>query len=242
MIVILGVLGVMGVNFISQAFQGFKDTSDRSEIYEEGKLALVRMEKEIHNAIPNAVDRPSATELQFGLIDEVAMRNVFGMYDENPPTQTLSDLFILPPTSDTTKFLPAGSIISIYNRNWNDFTAAPLRLYQVTNVAPLTGVMDISKKVAPSRSSPLKRYYAVDQAIRYKLTGTTLERAEATVDATGVGAFGPNYPLAQDVTNLTFSYAPAALNRNALVTINFTITKGSEAINFHKEFHIRNVP
>ena len=234
-IVILGVLGVMGVDFISQAFKGFKDTDNRIEIYEEGKMALVRMEKEIHNAIPNAVNLPAATELQFGMIDEVAMRDVFGMYTENPPTTTLTDLFALP-----SAFLPVNSIISIYNRNWADFTAAPLRLYQVTIVTG--GIMTISPKVTPPRSSPLKRYYAVDRAIRYQLTGNTLNRAEAPVTAAGVGAFGTNYPLARNVSGLAFSYAPAVLTRNAVITITFTITKGTEAINFHKEVHIRNVP
>ena len=102
--------------------------------------------------------------------------------------------------------------------------------------------MNISSNLTPPRSSPLKRYYAVDGAIRYQLTGNTLNRAEAPVTATGVGAFGTNYPLARNVTGLAFSYAPAALTRNAVITITFTNTKGTEAINFHKEVHIRNVP
>ncbi|MBU0485847.1 MAG: prepilin-type N-terminal cleavage/methylation domain-containing protein [Proteobacteria bacterium] len=239
-IVILGILGVMGADFISQAFKGFKDTDNRSEIYEEGKMALVRMELEIHNAIPNAVNLPLTTELQFGMIDEVAMRNIFGTYNENPPTTLLTDLLVLPPTSDPTAFLPVNSIISVYNRNWGDFTSAPIRLYKVDAVA--LGTMTISSNIPPPRSSPLKRYYAVDRAIRYQLSGNILARAEAPVTTAGVGAYGPDYPLAQNISGLTFAYAPASLTRNGVVTIIFTITRGVESVNFHKEVHIRNVP
>ncbi len=54
-IVILGILGLAGADFISTAFRGFANTSGRLEIYEEGKVALLKMEKELQNAIPNAV-------------------------------------------------------------------------------------------------------------------------------------------------------------------------------------------
>lgn len=239
-VVILGIIGVAGASFISKGFEGFIATDNRVAIYEEGKIALVRMEREIHNAIPNAFNLPSATELQLGMINEVAMSNVFGIYNENPPTFVLTDLFVLPPTSNPAAYLPVGTtIISVYNRNWNDFSGGS-RLHQVTGASG--GTMTLSSKITPPRSSPLKRYYAVDKAIRYQLTGTTLNRAEAQVTVAGVAAFGPDYPLARNVTALAFSYTPAVLTRTAMVTINFTLTRGGEALNFHKEVHIRNVP
>jgi MSHA biogenesis protein MshO len=212
------------------------------EIYEEGKIALVRMESEIHNAIPNAIDVTAGppSVLQFGIIDEVTMRSVFGRYNENPPTNQITDLFVLPPISDATAFLPINSIISIYNRSWNDFTTAPRRLYQVTGVT--VSSMNLSANIPPPKSSPLKRYYAVDKAIRYRLTGDTLNRSVAPVTTGGVGAYANDYPLAKKVTPLIFSYTPASLTRNAIVTINFTITKGGESVDFHKEVHIKNVP
>lgn len=239
-IVILGVLGAMGVNFISKAFEGFRETGNRTDIYEEGKIALFRMEREIHNCLPNAVN-VSGTDIEFGMIDEVAMRNVFGIYDENPPTTTLTDLFVLPPISNPAAFLPVNAIISIYNRNWNDFTSPPYRLYQVNNVTP-GGAMTISNNLTPPRSSPLKRYYAVDKVIRYQFAANVLSRSTAPITTSGPGVYSAGKPLAKNVSSLNFSYVPASLTRNALVVVDFTIAKGGEAVSFHKEIHVRNVP
>jgi MSHA biogenesis protein MshO len=245
--VILGILGLLGGAFISKGFQGFKATDNRVAIYEEGKLALVRMEREIHNAVPNAVDSGTLdgdpTDLRFGMIDEIAMRNVFGKYTETSPANTITDETAGLPGP------PTISIISIYNRDWTDFTGLPLpqrRLYTVTNL--VGAQMTLSKPITPPRSSPRQRYYAVDRAVRYYLSGTTLLRSHLAINAENVNfntlPVQTGYPLARNIQpgSLQFSYSPATLTRNAVVTINFDITKGGEQVSFHKEVHIRNVP
>ncbi|MDF1577942.1 MAG: prepilin-type N-terminal cleavage/methylation domain-containing protein [Desulfobulbales bacterium] len=245
-VVILGIIGVLGADFISQGFKGFLATDHRVAIYEEGKIALVRMEREIRNAVPNAIDSATLAgdpaDLRFAMLDEDAMAiaaNVFGQYQENPPTTTITDL---------TGPLALGAVLSIYNRTWDDFTdpnPVQRRLYTVSSVAGST--MTISKNLTPPRASPRKRYYAVDRAVRYYLDGAgTLLRAQLPINSENVDfatlPAQPGYPLARNVSGLTFSYSPTTLMRNAVVTINFTITKGGEAVNFHKEVHVRNVP
>jgi len=256
-VVILGIIGLLGADFISKGFEGFKATDNRVAIYEEGKLALVRMEREIRNAVPNAVDSATLTgdpaDLRFGMLDEGAITasTVFGRYQENPPTNALTDLFVFPPTSDPNAYLPAGSILSVYNRNWSDFTnpvAAQRRLYTVTGITGST--MDISKNITPPRSSPQKKYYAVDRAVRYyqDVAGTTILRSQLAINVDNVDfttlPAQPGYPLARNILpgSLQFSYSPAVLTHNAVVTINFIIVKGGEQVNFHKEIHIKNVP
>ncbi|MBU1739850.1 MAG: prepilin-type N-terminal cleavage/methylation domain-containing protein, partial [Proteobacteria bacterium] len=241
-VVILGILGVMGADFISKGFEGFNATNSRISIYEEGKIALVRMEREIHNAVPNAIDLAAANDLRFGMIDEQAMNiasNIFGMYQENPPTSTITDL--------SGGVLPVGKVVSIYNRDWADFTVvATHRLYGIVN--PAGPPMTLSKNMPPPRSSPQKRYYAVDRAIRYFLNGTTLERSQSPINSGNLGTIVADLtgaipqPLARNVTALTFGYTAGTLTRNAVVTIDFTITRNGEAIAFHKEVHVRNVP
>ncbi|MDR9502278.1 MAG: type II secretion system protein, partial [Desulfurivibrionaceae bacterium] len=54
-IVLLGIIGVMGSEVITTSFKGFSETDARMELFEEGKLALMRMEREIHHMVPNAV-------------------------------------------------------------------------------------------------------------------------------------------------------------------------------------------
>lgn len=240
--VILGIIGLLGADFISKGFTGFMATDNRVAIYEEGKSALVRMEREIHNAVPNGVDSTVPTDIRFGMLDEGAMNiasSVFGIYQENPPTGTITDL---------TGPLAVNDIVSVYNRNWSDFTttvASQRRLYTVTGIAGST--MTLSKNITPPKSSPRKRYYCVDRAVRYYLNGTDLLRSQLPINAENVDIntdlpAQPGFPLARNVSGLSFSFTPSSLVRNAMVTINFTITRGEETVNFHREVHIRNVP
>lgn len=245
-IVLLGVLGVMGAEFIGQGFKGFRDTDNRVAMYEEGKIALVRLEREIHNAVPNAFDSATLagdpTDLRFGMIDEEAAltANAFGTYQENPPTTALTD---------PTGALPVNTVISIYNRNWSDFTnavPAQRRLYTVTGVAGTT--MTISKNLTPAKSSPGKRYYPVDRAVRYYLSGTSLMRAQLPVTLDNVDfatlTSQTGRPLARGLLpgSLQFSYSPATLTRNAVVIVTFSLVRDGEQVNFHKEIHARNAP
>ena len=245
-IVILGIIGVLGADFIGKGFKGFHDTENRAAMFEEGSLAMTRMEREIHNAIPNAVDIASSTDLRFGMIDEAAMDRIFGQYTETNPTGT-TQITDNDPTPLVTG-LPADAIISIYNRKWEDFST---RLYALdstyaANTNPL--ILDSTKPIIDS--SPRRRYYVVDKVIRYQLdtVTNTLFRAEDAVSKNGPGDFSTstNYPLAKNVTltnnsNL-FTYTPGTLNRNGVVSINFTLKRGGEEVSFHKEVHIFNVP
>ena len=242
-IVILGLLGVLGANFISKSFESFRASESRAQIYEEGKIALVRMELEIHNAVPNAFNPAAAADLRFAVIDEMTMAaatNIFGVYQEDPPTSTLTDV--------SGGFLPVNSIISIYNRNWTDLTTGGgnQRLYAI--VAPAGSPMTLSKNVTPPRSSPQKRYYAVDRTVRYFLNGNILMRSQSPINSGNLNTIENNlvgatpYPLCNNVVNLQFNYTPGTAIRNAVVSIAFTLARDGETINFHKEVMVRNVP
>jgi len=238
-IVILGIMGAMGADFISQAFLGFSKADSRMEIFEEGKLAMMRMEQEIRNALPNAVLLNAANnDLRFGIIDENAMRsnNLMGSYKEEAsdfPRNSITD-------SDNTTATPQTSwIISIFNDNWTDFNNGQ-HLYAVNSVTGATMTLD----GVVQDPSPKNRYYVVDKTIRYYLWNQTLYRATLSVDSSGIsGTFvdGNGYPMAKDVTALKFDYTVNSFNRNALVGVSFTIAKNNEAIDFFKEIHIRNV-
>ncbi len=255
-IVLLGIIGALGAEFISQAFKGFFDTEVRLEMYEEGKAAMVRMEREIHIAVPNAVQEPFDSDadsvddiISFGMIDERAMIPIFGQYTQEHPTGT-------PTITDRTTALPVNTLVSIYNTEWAIFNNGS-RTYRVTAVNGNT--MTLERNIGPS--SPYNRYYAVrPQAVRFQVIGTTLFRSTATVTANGaVGAFGNPHPLAQNVHPAIdpdplkippnnklpyFTYEPGTSTRNSLVIIHFAIQRPEtgETVNFHKEVQVRNVP
>lgn len=244
-VVLLGILGAMGAGFISEAFRGFFDADVRMEMYEEGKSALVRMEREIHIAVPNAVDVSTTTldgdTINFGVVDEKAMANagVFGQYEEEHPT---GDTFI----TDRTAALHNG-LVSIYNTGWDVFIDGS-RIYNISNWS--------GKKMdfAPEKIgtvSPYGRYYAIHpEAVQFIVENRVLNRKTTAVSTGGVtlGNFDNPHPMARNVSQIPglpfFSYEPGTLTRNSVVTIHFAISSpnGDETVNFHKEVQIRNVP
>lgn len=254
-IVIIGVLGVVGADFISSAFLGFSQTNSRLELYEEGKSAMVRMERELHGMLPNAIctidnssggsciaDGTPGDEIRFGVIAEntMAQYSLVGRYVES-----VSEL-MAEPTLITDKNVPnaspAGSVVSVYNTSWNDFNTGS-RLFSVLSADSGTGTMTLSGDVV--NPSPHQRYYVVDRAISYKWNSTTgvLSRRVVAVTAAGPGSFSvTEYPLAQNVVDFNFYYAAPSLSRNGIVSLVFTLSKNGEQVNMHKEIHVKNVP
>ena len=241
--VLLAVLGTMGAGFISKLFIGFNATETRLEIYETGKLALTRMEREIRNSVPNTVYIETVSQpndrITFGMLNGTAMKqnNCFGRYTEEQaefPTATLTDA--APGATPQ-----AGWIISVYNRKWTDFNNGA-RLYRVTSTTPPAMVLDSQV----SKSSPAGRYYLVDKAVRYRWDDTrqTIYRSWDRVDENGPGDFSTavEVPLAEEVTAAEFTYSPGALGRSGVVSLKFTVVKNREPVQFHREFHIRNAP
>ncbi|MHB1228567.1 MAG: PulJ/GspJ family protein [Desulfurivibrionaceae bacterium] len=242
-VVLLGIVGAMGAGFISEAFKGFFAADIRMEMYEEGKSALVRMEREIHIALPNAVDVSTTTlsgdTISFGIIDETAMAKsgVFGQYEEEHPT---GGTFI----TDRSAALETG-LVSIYNTGWDVFVDGS-RIY---NISSTNGKkMDFAPEIIGS-ATPYGRYYAIHpEAVRFIVENGVLNRKTTAVSTGGITLANFNNPqnMARNVTQITgldfFTYTPGTSTRNSVVTINFAISRNGETVTFHKEVQIRNVP
>lgn len=258
-IVILAILGAAGADFISQAFLGFSQTNSRLELYEEGKTAMARMERELHGMLPNAVcvrngsgacisGGASGNEILFGMIAENVMsgQNLVGRYSESS-----IDIIARPGVItdvNAPSAAPVNSILSIYNTNWGDFNDGT-KLFRVDSVSDGTdptedeGEMTLTPGI--STPSPHQRYYVVDRAISYRWDSSTniLYRATFSVDTTGPDfSTVSEYPLARDVVDFDFYYAAPSLARNGIVSMVFTLSKNGEQINMHKEIHVKNVP
>lgn len=241
-IVLLGIMGVMGSELITTSFKGFAETDASMELFEEGKLALMRMEREIHHMVPNAIDTSSTTTINFGIIDDsvLADNDLVGQYQPVGTTTMIKDL------SGNT--LPLNTHISIYNTGWNDFSStANRKVYQIN---PIVGInMDLGTPVIGGHSAT-RRYHPVQGVVRYAFDSSTgtLSRSQATVttsnDLTAALDSAPAYPLLTNIGpgSLSFTYTPASLTRNALVQINFTLTHKGIILDFHKEIQVRNVP
>ncbi len=245
-ILLVGIIGAAGSELISTFFRGFSDTDARMELFEEGKLAMMRLERDLHHMVPNAIDITTldATDIHFGTIDENRL-----------PAQGLSGRFTQSSPADpdqiqdevTTSSLLTGDLISIYNTSWNDFTVIPhanRRIYQVGSVT--SNIMTLHKDVLAAPAT--KRYYPLDTAVRYYLdgTGTILLRSERAISHTSnfIAALDgqQGYPLLTNITSLAFNYAPPSLTSNGLVTIDVTLSRDDNSVSIHKEIQVRNVP
>ncbi len=235
-ILLLGIIGVMGGEMIVTAFKGFSDTDARMELFEEGEMALMRMEREIHHMIPNAIDNPDSSTISFGLIDVQALRGVFGEY-ERVDDDTIHDI--------GNTVLATGSLISIYNTNWAEFSSTNAGIRKIYGTTAAGGNMNLHKALIDGESAT-RRYYPVAKAVRYHVDGSVLFRSEIAVTTAGDFATALTtasaYPLLSNITNFSFSYSPATLTRNALVRINFTLDNKGNSLDFHKEIQVRNVP
>ncbi len=258
-ILLLGIIGVMGSEVITTSFKGFSETDASMELYEEGKLALMRMEREIHHMVPNAVfvpPSPGDTEIYFGKIDVNAIQTngLTGQYYHpvGPQLQWIRD--------EADAELPAPSYISIYNTSWTTFTTntnpdSSRHVYRVNASNPANHRLTLTNDVGTNKdvisSTSTRRYYPVSLAIHYYIDTTDpanwiLRRSQASVSATtnfiaNLNAVnGP--PLLSHITALSFRYTPASLTRNALVQINFSLTNKGITLDFHKEIQVRNVP
>ena len=258
-IVILGVLGIAGADFIGQVFRGFAETHARMELYEEGKAAMVRMERELHGMLPNAIcvtsdqgatcesDGTPGNEIRFGMIFESNMRgnNLVGRYTElavdfpmlpgRPPTLTDSNGAATPQVN---------RIVSVYNRNWSDFAGGG-RLFQVTSVSGPVMTFGASQQI--DTPSPRQRYYLVDRIVSYRWNSVSkiLFREVDTVLAGGSGSYFSTttaYPLARNVTDFRFYYAAPATARSGIVSLLFAMEKHGQHVDMHKEIHVKNVP
>lgn len=254
-IVLLGVIGVAGADFIGEMFRGFRDTNARLEMYEEGKAALVRMERELHGMLPNAIcvtndtastcesDGTSGNEIRFGMIAEDTMRNsgLVGGYTEAavefPQSASATLTEVNPGGAPLT-----GTVVSVYNTGWSDF-AAGSRLFQVTGV---TGnEMTFNGQSIPT-PSPQGRYYLVGRTISYRWDATEqiLYRSVDSVTSAGSGDFSTavEYPLARNVADFNFYYAAPSLSRNGIVSMVFTVARDGQSVVMHREIHVKNVP
>lgn len=242
-ILILAILGAMGSELISSFFRGFSASDARMELFGEGKSALMRLERDLHNMVPNGIDITSSTDIHFGTIAEnsLAAKGLSGRFTFPDPALTAQ---IQDEVSSAA--LDQNSLISIYNTSWPDLTApasaTSRRVYQVSGLTGTT--MILHKGVIATPAS--QRYYPLATAVRYYLNGTTLLRAQTSIThntdfiTTLDGIQG--YPMLTGVSNLVFNYTPASLTSNGLITVAFTLSKSGATINFHKEIHVRNVP
>lgn len=244
-IVLLGIVATLSANVVSVSSQGALDTAARQQRSLAAVVVSEQISRELRFALPTSV-RVSGD----GRCLEWFPINAVSTYIDLNPGETVSSFNALA--------LPGGAAatgrVVIYGYGGNLYqpdTSGP-----VSPSATIAGgsgevVVTLSQAHAFSTSSPLRRFYLVDNPVTLCQSGGLLYRyrnygIQATI-ASSLPSTSPNREvLAADLvaSSLSFAVVPATLQRGAVVHFAFTLTdaRSGETTPVSQEVQIRNVP
>jgi MSHA biogenesis protein MshO len=248
-IVITGILAGMVAVFIRKPVQGFFDTARRAALVDAADTALRRISRDLREALPNSVRvNVGSTALEF-----LHVRSA-GRYREqgpgNPLDFTSADTsfdVLGPPVS-----VQSGDFVVVYNLGISGATAysGATALTDVrraySGAGGLLANVAITSTAALPFASPARRFQVVDTPVSYVCSGTQMRRYSgyAILPAQPVPPAGTGALIADKIAagGCSFTYATAASQREALVTLSLNLTDSVETINLIYQVHVNNVP
>lgn len=259
-IVLLGIIAGILTPFIAKAMQAYTHSKARAVLVAKGRLALERLAREVHQAVPN-----SLRVLAGGTGIEFARSRAGGRYVERfddfgtefsrinfrfRKNANLSSLY----TIGTGLALAANDVLVIGN-------TAPAELQAGNSSAALAGIAattvasdgTISGQILSfsaqqfTMESPGKHFSIVDQTVEVGLTSGNLRWFTATglTNYNGAVNWSSSDPsLTNGVTLVAFSYTPGTPQSTGVLRVDLEIadvTTG-ETIRLYREIHVRNTP
>lgn len=268
-IVVLSVLAVGSVKFISFSAEGYVATARRVNLAATATIASEKMTRALRNALPNSVRVNSAGNCVeiMPVLASSAYRQIPLSYspasvpreyvtavklaaDFNNPSGRLVVYSYATPTDSLYQPVNPGAIstinASLDGTGTYDTNLADNEIYYVFNAA---GSFEFSAE------SPQKRLFIVASPVAFCQQGTQLFYFRnygyvSNVEnlAAAFSSSVPNRLLIADglqANSLKFTYTPASLRRNALVSYELTLSDasaGSEILNINQQVQVRNVP
>lgn len=222
-IVLIGILAAGTMAFLMQSTQSYVDTAARTELATTGRLAVERISRELHNALPNSV-RTNASCIEFmPVVASADYQSRLLTYSTGTKSEPLPVAGVSSAASSfdalALTFNPqAGKqyYLAVYPIGAGTANGDP---YAGTDPGPLfgysgqsttglpNGVVRVSMSAAHqfSRSSPMRRLFVVSDPVSFCVTGAVLERYSgygvlATQPTATSGALsGKGELLAQDI-------------------------------------------
>lgn len=261
-IVVMGIVAAMVGMFIRQPIEAYFDIERRAGLVDAADIALRRMGRDLHQALPNSVRIGGG-----GLAVEFLSVRSGGRYRAEPPGNVLDfsgseDVSAAGVTGSFDVIGPAvnvagGDAIVVYNLGNPDLTGTlGTDAYEGDNrrsvpgtaaEAPVTTLTFTATAIPYPFASPGRRFQVVDTPVSYvcDLAARTLTRywgyaislAQA-VPPTG----GSSAVLAENITGCNFDYAAGVTQRSGMVALRLTLSKEGEAVSLYHEVHVNNAP
>jgi MSHA biogenesis protein MshO len=238
-IVLLGIISISAINILSPMFRGYVQSKETDLLFSEAKFTVGKIAKELRQAIPNSINLPDSTSIQFVIFD------YSGFYSDNISGQNKMEV-------DTTAInvLAVDDLISIYNTKYQQIfpedSNIEQRVYKIDSVDTANKYVEFDKDI--EEDSPYYRYFRISTPITYYLKNNVIYRAFGynldDYDKVINGTASPLFTnvLAKNITNISFEYKPATLERNSMVTIKAVFRKDNTELTYSENVHIRNLP
>lgn len=233
-IVLLGIVGVMTVSFVIEPVKAYADQARRTRLTDDADIALRRMGRDIHAAIPNSV-RVSNGGTTLTLFQAVGG----GRYRAAPPGtadqilafNSADDKFEVPTGFSLTGALSGNERLVIYNLG-----TSGADVYEDANViTPVGTSISISGNnvtVDPpfqfAFESPRQRVYLTSGMVTYQCSGGTLTRDGVIVT--------------RNVSACAFNYTAGSASRHAVATLQLSLTREGESVTLLRQVHVVNLP
>jgi len=269
-IVIIGILVSLGGMFISQPIQGYVDLDRRTQLVGQADQALRRMQRDLRAALPNSVrvfNGGNGIEFlhvvdggRYRVTSDPAETNAIVAANTILRFDAADDSFeVLGPLTQE-RYTVDSCLCAIYNLTADSGTNL-CNAYAGTNTAGIreikdNGVQWYIQLDAPTLfplSSPQQRFYVVDQAVSYVITGGQLRRyAGYTINQVpGPLATDDSDLVTTDLVSIVdgagntvppFTYNPGTPSHSGLVTLRLAVEQAEERITLLHQVHVNNAP
>lgn len=253
-IVITGIIAAAVAVFMRMPVQSYFDATRRAELTDRADIALRRMGREIHLALPNSVRIASSgtnTAIEF------LLTRSGGRYRASVTSTGTGDILDFTSSADSS-FDVIGPAVQV-NRSDNivvynlgipgaDAYAGDTRRAYPGLSGLFTNITYTATTTPFPFASPDNRFYVIASSpIAYNCNLTTGQLTRHTGYAiSSVQSVPPIVAgdlIAENVTACSFSYDSAAIGQRAgLVTITITMTRSGESVNLYHTVHVNNVP
>lgn len=260
-ITVTAILSGIVALFIRVPLQGYFDVSRRAGLTDEADLAVRRIAREIQGALPNSVRLSTVGGVTY--LEFLAVRSG-GRYRAAVDGAGAGDILDFVSAADNSfdvfglgVRVAAGDQIVVYNlgvTGADAYAGDNRRAFSGVPGAALTNIAFTNTAVPYPFDSPSHRFFVVSEPVTYACApaagGGTLSR----YGAYPIAAAQPTPPgvaptlLAGGVTACAIGYnASSAATRNAVVTLNLTLTRSdaagnAESVTLYAQAHVVNAP
>lgn len=251
-IVIAGILVAMVAMFGRGQVDAYLDVSNRAQLADDADTALRRIGRDLQSALPNSV-RQSGDFLEFVPIRDAgryrADVNSTGGGDYLDFSSSTDNSFdVLGPAVS----VAAGDQLVIFNlgQTGSDVYAGTSSRVISTGAGSVSSLQYTLGGLGQfPLASPQNRFQIVGGPVTYQCNaaavgGTVVRHSGYAFASTQPTAFAgaTSAVLVGDVTNCSFRYTPAVLQRNGLVVLRLTLTRNGESVELLYQVDISNTP